>query len=165
MDGPDRGRDLRVERTGLARGPGPRRRPPDCNLDLVIEDIRAELRGLPSRLASAHPQAVRRRDPPRDGGPRVQPLSRTENLVLTAIASANTLPRPRRALRPTHNPTKNSVRRGGDGPLIRKGWSANHECTLRLPLSNIPQSCGMFGPCGTAARRKKPSRQLRGKAR
>jgi segregation and condensation protein B len=92
VDGAGRGRDLRVQRTGLARGPR-RVVGPDCNLDLVIEDIRAELRGRPyDVVAVAGGWHLRTRKQFADavhlamGGPRLQPLSRTENLVLTAIA-------------------------------------------------------------------------------
>jgi hypothetical protein len=60
---------------------------------LVIEDIRAELRGRPYDLvAVAGGWHLRTREQFADaihlafGGPRLQPLSRTENLVLTAIA-------------------------------------------------------------------------------
>jgi hypothetical protein len=44
MDGPGRGRDLPLQRTGLAQGPLPGGGPPQYNLELVIEDIRTELR-------------------------------------------------------------------------------------------------------------------------
>jgi hypothetical protein len=47
---PGRGRDVRLEGTGLTRGP--RHAGPQCNLDLVIEDIRAELRGRPYDLVA-----------------------------------------------------------------------------------------------------------------
>ena len=77
-----------VSREVLARVVGPQ-----CNLDLVIEDIRAELRGRPYDLvAVAGGWHLRTRKQFADaihmamGGPRLQPLSRTENLVLTAIA-------------------------------------------------------------------------------
>jgi segregation and condensation protein B len=77
-----------VTREILARVVGP-----DCNLDLVIEDIRAELRGRPYDLvAVAGGWHLRTRKQFADaihlamGGPRHQPLSRTENLVPTAIA-------------------------------------------------------------------------------
>ena len=60
---------------------------------MVIEDIRAELRGRPYDLvAVAGGWHLRTRKQFADaihmamGGPRLQPLSRTENLVLTAIA-------------------------------------------------------------------------------
>jgi segregation and condensation protein B len=76
-----------VSREVLARVVGP-----DCNLDLVIEDIRAELRGRPYDLvAVAGGWHLRTRKQFADaihlamGGPRHQPLSRIENLVLTAI--------------------------------------------------------------------------------
>jgi segregation and condensation protein B len=77
-----------VAREVLARVVGP-----DCNLDLVIEDIRAELRGRPYDLvAVAGGWHLRTRKQFANaihlamGGPRLQPLSRTENPVLTAIA-------------------------------------------------------------------------------
>jgi segregation and condensation protein B len=77
-----------VSREVLARVVGPQ-----CNLDLVIEDIRTELRGRPYDLvAVAGGWHLRTRKQFADaihlamGGPRFQPLSRTENLVLTAIA-------------------------------------------------------------------------------
>jgi segregation and condensation protein B len=77
-----------VSREVVARVVGPQ-----CNLDLVIEDIRAELRGRPYDLvAVAGGWHLRTRKQFADaihlamGGPRLQPLSRTENLVLTAIA-------------------------------------------------------------------------------
>jgi hypothetical protein len=51
VDGPGRGRDLRakepVSREVLARVVGPQ-----CNLDLVIADIRGELRGRPYDLVA-----------------------------------------------------------------------------------------------------------------
>jgi segregation and condensation protein B len=59
----------------------------------IFEDIRAELRGRPYNLvAVAGGWHLRTRKQFADaihlamGGPRLQPLSRTENLVLTAIA-------------------------------------------------------------------------------
>jgi segregation and condensation protein B len=77
-----------VSREVLARVVGPQ-----CNLDLVIEDIRAELRGRPYDLvAVAGGWHLRTRKQFADaihlamGGPRLQPLARTESLVLTAIA-------------------------------------------------------------------------------
>jgi chromosome segregation and condensation protein ScpB len=77
-----------VSREVLARVVGPQ-----CSLDLVIADIRAELRGRPYDLvAVAGGWHLRTRKQFADaihlamGGPRLQPLSRTENLVLTAIA-------------------------------------------------------------------------------
>jgi segregation and condensation protein B len=77
-----------VAREVLARVVGP-----GCNLDLVIEDIRGELRGRPyDFVAVAGGWHLRTRKQFADaihlamGGPRHQPLSRTENLVLTAIA-------------------------------------------------------------------------------
>jgi segregation and condensation protein B len=75
-----------VSREVLARVVGP-----DCNLDLVIEDIRAELRGRPYDLVAGG-WHLRTRKQFADaihlamGRPSLQPLSRTENLVLTAIA-------------------------------------------------------------------------------
>jgi segregation and condensation protein B len=66
---------------------------PNCNLDWVIEDIRRRVarstlrpRRRRRRLASAHAEkqfadAIHLAM----GGPRLQPLSRNENLVLTAI--------------------------------------------------------------------------------
>jgi chromosome segregation and condensation protein ScpB len=62
---------------------------------LVIEDIRAELRGRPYDLVAVavagswHPRTRKQFADAIHlamGGPRLQPLSRTESLVLTAIA-------------------------------------------------------------------------------
>jgi chromosome segregation and condensation protein ScpB len=49
MDGPGRGRDIRLPdpREPLARVVGP-----DCNLDLLIDDIRAELADRPYDLVA-----------------------------------------------------------------------------------------------------------------
>jgi segregation and condensation protein B len=70
-----------LSREVLARVVGP-----GWNLDLVIEDIRAELRGRPYELvAVAGSWHLRTRKQFADaihlatGGPRLQPLSRTEN--------------------------------------------------------------------------------------
>jgi segregation and condensation protein B len=77
-----------VSREVLARVVGPQ-----CNLDLVIADIRAELHGRPYDLvAVAGGWHHRTRRQFADaiqlamGAPHAKPLSRTESLVLTAIA-------------------------------------------------------------------------------
>jgi segregation and condensation protein B len=78
-----------VSREVLARVVGPQ-----CNLDLLIDDIRVELRGRPYDLVAIaggwhHRTRTRFADAIRTArglGDPVQPLSRTENFVLTAIA-------------------------------------------------------------------------------
>jgi segregation and condensation protein B len=85
LDGPRRAR----ARAALAREVFARVVGPDCNLDLVIDEIRAELRDLVAVAGGWHLRTHKQfADAIRlaMGRPRLQPLSRTENLVLTAVA-------------------------------------------------------------------------------
>ena len=92
MDGPGRSGHFRLRRAGVAREPGARRRQ-GCNLDLIIDDIRDELSGRPYELVSVaggwsfrtklgFGDAIRAAI----GGPQKTELSRSNALVLMAIA-------------------------------------------------------------------------------